>query len=122
MIDRDPVVDAQLSDEFLVRLEASMDHADQERRRHVALQKAQPLMFGLLLIGPIVAWRLMLASSGTVHVAVDALAWLTFGLDVFVRLDGSLLSYLQLQSLPSVVGLLLLILVSVTLLTAKRDE
>jgi hypothetical protein len=65
----------------------------------------------------------MLVSPDGVHVGVSTLAWITAILDVGVHLDTAILSYLGLQALPTVVGFLLFVLVTVTLLgTSKEDS
>jgi hypothetical protein len=70
----------------------------------------------LLLAAPIVGWQLTLAFPDGFHVAITALAWLAFILDVGVHLDTSFLSYLGLQAIPAIVGLLLLAMVTAWLL------
>jgi len=117
---RDPA--PALHDDFLERVEASLAHAEQERRRHNALERVSGYLPLVLLIGPLVAWRLMFVSGDSTHVLIDSLAWLTFVLDVGVHLNTGVLAYLNLQALPTVVGLLLLVLVSCGLLTEKVDD
>jgi hypothetical protein len=77
-----------------------------------------------LLIGPVIAWHVFLAGPGGTHTYVDLLAWLTFFLDVGVHGDSAVLSYLGLQALPTIVGFLLLLLLTVTLLGGpdRRDR
>lgn len=110
-----------LHDDFLERLEASLEHAEQERRRHNALERARPLLPLGLPVGSLVAWKLLFVSGASAHVVISALAWLTFVLDVGVHLNTGVLAYLNLQALPSVVGLLLLVLVTVGLLTGEGE-
>lgn len=109
-----------LDSDFSQRLESALRTADSERRRRHALRLLSRVLPAILLVGPIVAWRLILVTPGTAHIAIDALAWLTFVLDVGVHLDGSVLSFEGLQALPSVLGVLLLVLVSFTLLTRPK--
>jgi hypothetical protein len=54
--------------------------------------------------------------------AINGLAWLTFLLDVGVQVDSAVLSYLGLQALPTIAGVLLFVLVSVSLLSRPRGE
>lgn len=105
-----------LAPDFAERLEAALRTADRDRRLHQWKQRVRRLLPVCLLIGPIAGWRLTLASPGGPHVYVDAIAWLAFLLDVGVHANGAMLSYLGLQALPTIVGFLLFILVSVTLL------
>lgn len=97
--------------DFADRLEVLLQSADQERRRRLTIRRAKRVVGVLLLLGPIVAWRLMLATPDGVHVGIAALAWIAFVLDVGVHVDTVFLAYLHLQALPSLVGLLLLVLV-----------
>lgn len=105
-----------LPSDFADRLEESLLAADRERSRRNRLQHLRRLLPLCLLIGPVVAWRLTLASPGGVHAYVELLAWVTFFLDVGVHGDSAVLSYLGLQALPSIVGFLLLSLLTATLL------
>jgi hypothetical protein len=63
----------------------------------------------------------MLASPGGVHVYVNVLAWLTFILDVGVHVDTVVLAYLGFQALPTIVGFVLFILLTVTLLGGNES-
>src|SRR5436309_15412100 len=108
--------------DFAQRLEGSLRLADQERRRRRLLNRAGVLLPIVLLVGPLVAWRLMLASPAGEKVTIAALAWLTFLLDVGVHVDTAVLSYLGLTALPSIIGVLLLALISVWPLTDLRSE
>lgn len=112
----------ELGADFVARLEKSLPKADGDRRRHQIAARAQRLLPLVLLIGPIAGWRLMLASPDGVHLSVEALTWLTFVLDVGVHLNTSILSYLGFQALPTIVGVLLFILVTATLLGHDREE
>jgi hypothetical protein len=58
----------------------------------------------------------MLASPDGLRVAIDALAWLTFLLDVGVHVDTAILTYTHMQAIPSVVGVALAVLLGVGLL------
>jgi hypothetical protein len=110
--------------DFADRLEESLRAADRERaRRHRFLRLRRLLPLGLL-IGPVIAWHVFLAGPGGTHTYVDLLAWLTFFLDVGVHGDSAVLSYLGLQALPTIVGFLLLLLLTVTLLGGpdRRDR
>lgn len=111
----------ELHDDFLERLEASLVHAEQERRRHNALERVRPVLPLGLLVGSLAAWKLLFVSGASVHVVISALAWLTFVLDVGVHINTGILAYLNLQALPSVVGLLLLVLVTFGLLTGEGE-
>jgi hypothetical protein len=106
----------ELREDFASRLDSSLARADRERRRHLIIARLQALLPIVLLVGPIVGWRLMLASPDGPHVTINALAWIAFLLDVGVHLDTTLLASLGLQALPSIVGVLIFILVTATLL------
>jgi hypothetical protein len=79
--------------DFAERLEQALDRADRRRRKRAWYRRSASLLPVLLLIGPIIAWRLMSASPDGVHVGIAALAWVTFLLDVGVHLDTSVLTY-----------------------------
>ena len=75
-----------------------------------------------LLIGPLIAWRLMLASPDGVHVMIDTVAWLAFLLDVGVHIDSAVLAYSNLQAVPSIVGMALAVLLAARLLWYPRND
>lgn len=113
----------ELSPDFLARLDSSLQQADQERRRHLIFVRLRNVLPLLLLVGPLVGWRLTLASPDGVAIGVNALAWITFVLDVGVHVNTALLTYLHLQALPTLVGILLFGLVTTTVLwTSKGPE
>ena len=109
-----------LAPDFSQRLEEALRDADQRRRRRRVTRRIKTALPWLLLVGPLIAWRLTLASPDGMHVGIGALAWIAFLLDVGVHADTVLLSYLGLQALPSVVGIVLLILVTGWLLSMPR--
>jgi hypothetical protein len=111
-----------LSADFADRLAGSLLTADRERIRHRWLLRLRRFTVVCLLIGPVVGWRLMQISPAGVHVYVNVFAWLAFVLDVGVHADSQVLSYLGLQLLPSVVGFLLFLLLTITLLTENRSD
>jgi hypothetical protein len=102
--------------DFSQRLEAFLAEADTERRRVLWVQRIRRLLPAVLLVGPLLGWRLMVTTGTGSHVVVHALAWLTFLLDVGVHIDTAVLSYLGLRALPSVVGCLLFVLLAFSLL------
>lgn len=110
--------ESALTTDFSQRLEVSLRRADQSRRWRIVLRRVKSLLPLLLLISPIVGWRLMLASPDGLHVTIGALAWLTSLLDIAVHVDSVILLYLGLQALPSVVGILLLVVITGWLLSA----
>jgi hypothetical protein len=114
--------DPDLGDAFTRRVELSLVDADQRRRRRLWRQRVARVVPALLLISPVIGWRLMLARPDGVHVSVGALSWLTFILDVVVHIDSSVLRYLGLQALPTVVGVLLLIVITMWVLCAPRGN
>lgn len=116
--DQLPVLDP----DFTHRLESALPSADLDRRRRSRLRRARALLPVLLVLIPIVGWRLMLTTPDGVHVSIAALAWLTFILDVGMHVDSALLSYLGLQALPAIVGILLFVLITGWLLTAPPEE
>ena len=111
-----------LDPDFTRRLEEVLRRADGERRRHALYTRIQSAIPLVLLAAPIIAWSLMASSPESAHVAIGALAWVAFVLDVGVHVDAGLLSYLHLQALPSLVGLLLFALVTAWLLSAPRGQ
>lgn len=111
----------KLDDSFTRRLELALPAADHKRKRRIARERIVRFIPFVLLIAPVIGWRLMLTSPDGVHVTITALAWVTFLLDVGVHVDASLLRYLDLQALPSIVGGLLLIVIAAWVLTSPRD-
>jgi hypothetical protein len=112
----------RLGDSFMLRLESSLGAADAERRRRLVRRRAQRAALAFMLLLPIVSWRLMLATPDGVHVAVGALAEVAFTLQIGVHLDTSVLSYLSLQALPTIVGVLLLAVVTAGVLVTPRKR
>ena len=112
----------ELPADFAQRLEASLLDADRDRRRLHQIDRLRFLLPLVLLIGPLVAWRLMLASPSGPHMVIDTLAWLTFILDVGVHLDSAVLAYGHLQAIPSIVGVALAVLLAARLLWYPRDD
>ncbi|MGH2447775.1 MAG: hypothetical protein ACRDFS_04130 [Chloroflexota bacterium] len=110
-----------LTSDFTGRLERSLPKADRRRSRRLWLQRIQLALPALFLVGPIVWWRITARGPDGALAAVHALAGLTFLLDVAVHVDAAVLTYLGLQLLPSVVGLLLLALITGWLLFARED-
>lgn len=113
---------AGLRPDFAQRLEDSLVGADHERQRRVWLRRLRALLPLVLLAGPVLGWRLTLASPDGVHAGIAALAWVTFLLDVGVHVDTDLLTYLGLGNLPVVVGALLFIMVAASVLWRPGDE
>jgi hypothetical protein len=109
-----------LGPEFTERLAASLPAADRERSRLTYAQYARWALPILLLVGPIIGWRLLSISPHAVHIAIDVVAWAAFLLDVGVHIDTSVLHYLGLGALPAGVGVLLFLLVGLTLLWEDR--
>lgn len=114
--------EARLDDAFTRRLALALPAADQRRRRRAVRHRLARLIPALLLVAPIAGWRLMLTSPDGVHASINALAWLTFVLDVGVHVDGTLLTFLDLQTLPSIVGGLLLVVIAAWVLSAPREK
>ncbi len=116
------VREPELDKAFTLRIDLALDDADQRKRRLAWRRRMVRVIPLLLLAAPIAAWRLMMTTPDGVHVVVDALAWLTFVLDVGVQVDASLLRYLGLEALPTIVGILLLIVITMWVLYAPRSE
>jgi uncharacterized Tic20 family protein len=114
-------VPIELPADFAQRLESSLREADRERRRLHAIDRLRYVLPLVLLIGPLVAWRLMQISASGSHVVIDTLAWLAFILDVGVHVDSAVLTYGSLQAIPSIVGIALGIMVAARLLWNPRD-
>jgi|SRR5579875_3171271 len=112
----------QLGAEFTQRLRLSLDSADRLRRRRTLLTRLRVALPAVLLVGPVLAWHLMRVAPGSFDVVVALLAQWLLVLNVGVQVDGSILHYLGLQALPSVVGVLLLIVITAWLLAGHRDE
>lgn len=123
-VESDPDQGSQeaLDDEFAVRLEASLDRADVERRRHHWLQRMRAVVPLAILVVPILVWRLGGASHDGLRAAIDAVAWTAFLLDVGVHIDTGVLAYLGLRLLPALVGCLIFALVATTLLYTKSSK
>jgi hypothetical protein len=115
------VTPIELHADFAQRLEASLRDADRERRRLHVIDRLRFMLPLALLIGPLVAWRLMLVSPSGAHVVIDTLAWLTFILDIGVNIDSAVLAYGNLQAVPSIVGVALAVLLATRLLWYPRD-
>lgn len=114
--------DSRVSEEFYGRLEDTLRGADRARRRlewYRRLRRALPIV---LLAGPILAWHLMGSSAGGVRASLDFITWLALMLDVAVHVNSRLLTYLDLQPLPVIVGSALFVLVAVTLLTHREER
>ena len=125
-VDLDPrkrgVERPELGADFSARLENSLSIADVERRRRqwaTRLASAIPI---LLLVGPLVLWKLTAATPGGEHAAVDALVSLTLVLDAGLHINSAVLSYLHLEALPFVVGTVLLLLAGTWLLWEEHEE
>jgi hypothetical protein len=114
--------DIRLDDDFSVRLEHALHDADAVRRRRTMRSWLARVAFAGLLVGPLIAWRLIGTTPGGEHVVVDALVWLTFLLDVGVHVDSSTLAYLHLQFVPVIVGLLLLLVTGIWLLGSGGER
>jgi hypothetical protein len=108
--------------DFGDRLERALESADRRRRTRAWSKRVLSLLPWVLLIGPIVAWRLLETTPDGVHVTIAALAWVTFLLDVGVHLDNSILSYLGLTELPTIVGLVILVALTCWLLTDPGES
>jgi hypothetical protein len=111
-----------LPSDFTDRLERSLAAADDERRRRVWMARFRRALPVVLLIGPLIAWRLTLSTPDGVHIAITALAWITFVLDLGVHINTSVLTYLGLVELPSIVGVLLTLMLAVSLLWEAKDR
>lgn len=107
--------------DFADRLESSLAAADEEKRRQVRIERFRRALPFVLLVGPLVAWRLTLSTPDGVHVVIAALAWTGFVLDLGVHIDTSVLAYLGLLQLPSVVGALLAVMLAISLLWESKD-
>lgn len=120
---RSPTPVPSLRPDFAEQLEARLAEADRARARHARRSLLGRIGLLVLLIGPLLSWRLTAAGSGDRHLAVDALAWLTFLLNVGTRVNAQMLRYLHLQSLPTIAGVAVLVLVTAGLLwTSTGDE
>ena len=116
------VARTELDEEFSRRLSLALPTADHERRRRAVYRRARSLLPIILLVGPLIGWRLILATPDAVHLAISMLAWVAFVLDIGVHLDTSLLTYLGLQSLPTIVGGLLLVVLTGWLLGSPKGH
>lgn len=112
---------SSLGADFTERLEGSLDVADIERRRRDRMGRLVAVLPVLLLIGPVVMWKLTSATPGGEHVAVDALVSLTLVLDAGIHVNTAVLSYLHLEALPFIVGTLLLILSALWLMWEEPE-
>jgi hypothetical protein len=112
---------SSLGADFTDRLEGSLDVADIERRRRERMARLVAALPVLLLVGPVVMWKLTSATPGGEHVAVDALVSLTLVLDAGIHVNTAVLSYLHLEALPFVVGALLLTLSALWLMWEEPE-
>jgi hypothetical protein len=119
---RSPSADSLLGPEFAQKLEESLLAADEARWKRVVLRWVRAALPILMLTAPIIGWRLTFFSPNGVHVAINALAWLTFLLNIGVHIDAALLAYLNMGAMPSIVGLLLFVMVTASLLGGPRSE
>lgn len=110
-----------LPSDFADRLERSLAAADDERRKRTWIARFRRALPVVLLIGPLIAWRLTLSTPDGVHIVISALAWISFVLDLGVHIDTSVLSYLGLVELPSILGILLTVTLAVSLLWESKD-
>ena len=108
--------------DFGERLELTLASADRERRKRSWYRRSLRVLPVLLLIGPLLSWHLTMTAPDGVHVGIAALAWVTFVLDVGVHVDTSILSYLGLSQLPTIVGALILIVLTGWLLSDGRGR
>src|SRR5437868_2186987 len=115
-------LDVSLPADFADRLEGALESADRSRRKRAWYRRLLSLLPVALLVGPILGWRLMGSTPDGVHVAVAALAWVTFLLDVGVHVDTSMLNYLGLAQLPTIVGTLILVVLTCWLLSDKGGD
>jgi hypothetical protein len=113
-------VEADLGEGFNRRLERALRAADVERRHRAIRRRVGSILTVLILVAPIIAWRLMLSTPDGVHIGIAALAWISFLLDVGVHIDSSILNSLGLQALPSIVGVPLLVLITGWVLSNPR--
>lgn len=114
--------EALLTSDFTERLEHSLRAADRDRRRRDIVRRLRVGLPALLLVGPLVWWRITSAGADGAQAAIHAITWLTFLLDVGVHVDSAILSYLNLQFLPSAVGLLLLVVITGWLLFYEKGN
>lgn len=114
--------DLSLPADFADRLEDALAGADRTRRKRAWSRRLVSLLPIVLLIGPVVGWRLTDSTGGGVHVVIAALAWVTFLLDVGVHVDTSILSYLGLAQLPTIVGVVILAVLTFWLLSDREAE
>jgi|SRR5579884_1370242 len=114
--------DAQLGADFTQRLRGSLESADRRRRRRAVVARLRLALPAVLLVGPVLAWHLMNIAPGSFAIVVGLLAQWMLVLNVGVHVDTSLLRYLGLQALPSVVGVLLLIVITGWLLAGPRND
>lgn len=114
--------DAQLGADFTQRLRESLESADRRRRRRALVARLRIALPAVLLVGPVLAWHLMNVAPASFTIVIGLLAQWMLVLNVGVHVDTSLLRYLGLQALPSVVGGLLLIVITGWLLAGPRDE
>lgn len=111
-----------LHPDFAGRVERSLHEADAARRKRAWSARLRVALPILLLAGPILAWHLLQHSAGSAHVAIAALSGVTFALNLGVHLDTSLLTSLGLSDLPTVVGLLLLVMVAFSVLGRRHGQ
>ncbi len=112
----------KLAGDFTQRLEASLRAADRERVKHRRISRVGRILPLLLLVGPLVAWRLMEVSPDGVHVVINTVAWTAFLLDVGVHIDSAVLTSLNLQAVPTIVGVALALVLAIQFLWFTRNQ
>lgn len=111
-----------LPSDFAEVLESRLPSADRARKRQVLRAWLGRLMLLILLVGPLLSWRLTMTGSGDRHLTVHTLSWITFLLNVGTRVNGQILTSLHLQSLPTIAGVVLLLVVATGLLWVTGEE
>lgn len=98
-----------------------LDAADSAKRRREARHQMLRVLPWLLLAGPVIAWQLLAVTQPSAHFLLDVLAAITMYLDIALHVDDRLLSAVNLQALPLIIGALVFALVSASLLKRRSE-
>ncbi len=97
----------------------NLDAADSAKRRRQARRQVLRVLPWLLLAGPVIGWRLLAVTQPSAHLLISVLAGITMYLDIALHVDDKLLSAVNLQAVPLIVGALVFALVSASLLRRR---
>jgi len=95
--------------------------ADSAKRRREARHQVLRVLPWLLVAGPVIGWRLLAVTQPSAHFLLGVLAGVTMYLDIALHVDDRLLSAVNLQAVPLIIGALVFALVSASLLKRRSE-